>query len=131
MSTKYKFKNTVGSYFISFAVVEWVDVFTRKGVDVFTRKEYKDLLVTNLKYCQQVKGLELFAWCIMSNHVHLIARAKEGFLLQDIIRDFKKYTSKLLIKTIQANRQEGRKDWMIAIFSKSGKQNSANQDYQF
>jgi putative transposase len=123
MSTKYKFKNTVGCYFISFAVVEWVDVFTRK--------EYKDLLVTNLKYCQQEKGLELFAWCIMSNHVHLIARAKEGFLLQDIIRDFKKYTSKLLIKTIQANRQESRKDWMIGIFSKSGKQNSANQDYQF
>jgi len=123
MSTKYKFKNTAGCYFISFAVVEWVDVFTRK--------EYKDLLVTNLKYCQQEKGLELFAWCIMTNHVHLIARAKEGFLLQDIIRDFKKYTSKLMIKTIQANHHESRKDWMLAIFSKAGKQHNANQDYQF
>ncbi len=123
MSTKYKFKNTAGCYFISFAVVEWADVFTRK--------EYKDLLVTNLKYCQQEKGLELFAWCIMINHVHLIARAKEGLLLQDIIRDFKKYTNKLMIKTIQTNYHESRKDWMLAIFSKAGKQNNANQDYQF
>jgi putative transposase len=74
----------------------------------------------------------------MTNHVHLIARAKEGFLLQDIIRDFKKYTSKLMIKTIQANHFESRKEClpvrqtgMLAIFSKAGKQNNANQDYQF
>lgn len=123
MSIKYKFKNPDGCYFISFAVVEWIDVFTRK--------EYKELLVKNLEYCQRNKGLELFAWCIMSNHVHLIARAKEGILLQDIIRDFKKYTSKLMVKAIEANQHESRKDWMLDIFSKAGQQNKANQDFQF
>ncbi len=89
-------------------------------------RSIKILLVTNLKYCQQEKGLELFACCIMSNHVHLIARAKEGFLLQEIIRDFKKYTRKLLIKTIQANRQESRKEWILAIFFKIGKTKQCN-----
>jgi len=123
VSTKYKFKNKDGCYFISFAVVEWVDVFTRK--------EYKDLLVNNLRYCQKEKGLELFAWCIMSNHVHLIARAKEGFLLQDILRDFKKFTSKLLLKTIIENKHESRREWMLEIFSRLGSQNNANKEYQF
>jgi len=83
MSTKYKFHNPEGIYFVSFAVQGWVDVFTRN--------EYKNILVENLEYCQKNKGLEIYAWCIMSNHVHLIAGAKEGFLLQDIIRDFKKF----------------------------------------
>ena len=89
MSTKYKFKNSEGCYFISFSTVEWIDVFTRK--------DYKNILVENLRYCQQEKGLELYVWCIMTNHVHLIARAKEGYLLQDIIRDFKKHTIKVMI----------------------------------
>ncbi len=123
MSTKYKFKNSEGCYFISFATVEWVDVFTRK--------EYKNIIVENLKYCQNEKGLEIFAWCIMTNHVHLIARAKTGFLLQDIIRDFKKHTSKLMIKTISNNVHESRREWMLDIFNQAGKANSGNKDYQF
>ena len=63
MSTKYKCKNIDGCYFVSFATVGWVDVFTRR--------DYKNVLVENLKYCQREKGLEIFAWCIMSNHIHL------------------------------------------------------------
>ena len=123
MSRKYKFTNPSGCYFMSFAVVEWVDVFTRK--------EYKNILIDNLKYCQVNKGLELYAWVIMSNHVHLIARAKEGFLLQDSIRDFKKYTSNVLIKTISENQRESRRDWMLNIFREAGKQNSNNETNQF
>jgi REP element-mobilizing transposase RayT len=123
MSTKYKCKNIDGCYFVSFATVGWVDVFTRK--------EYKNVLVENLKYCQREKGLEIFAWCIMSNHVHLIARAAEGFLLHNILRDYKKHTSKVMIKAITENKHESRKDWMLSIFSKAGKANSGNEKNQF
>jgi REP element-mobilizing transposase RayT len=45
-----------------------------------------------LKYCQENKGLEIFGWCLMSSHIHLIIRAKEGYNLSDILRDFKKFT---------------------------------------
>jgi len=55
MSRNYKFHNPDGVYFISFAVVEWLDVFTRK--------EYKTILTNSLRYCQQNKGMEIFAWC--------------------------------------------------------------------
>jgi hypothetical protein len=48
MSCNYKFYNPTGVYFVSFAVVEWIDVFTRK--------EYKDILLDSLRYCQLEKG---------------------------------------------------------------------------
>ncbi len=54
MSRNHKFSNPEGVYFIGFAVVEWLDIFARN--------EYKNLLVDSLRYCQQKKGKEIFAW---------------------------------------------------------------------
>lgn len=108
MSRKYKFHNPEGVYFVSFAIQGWVDVFTRN--------EYKNILVESLDYCIKNKGLEIFAWCIMTNHVHLIIRAIGENLLQDILRDYKKFTSKALIKEIQENPQESRKEWLLNQF---------------
>jgi len=108
VSRRYKFHNPDGVYFVSFATMGWVDVFTRN--------EYKNLLVENLKYCQEYKGLELFAWCIMTNHVHLVIRAKEGADLSGILRDFKKFTSKAIKTAITENIQESRKEWLLKQF---------------
>ncbi|MBS2099482.1 REP-associated tyrosine transposase [Carboxylicivirga linearis] len=108
MSRKYKFHNPDGIYFITFAVQNWVDVFTRNS--------YKNILIDNLTYCQKNKGLELFAWCIMTNHVHFIAGSKEGFLLQNILRDYKKFTSKAVISAIRENIRESRKEWLLKHF---------------
>jgi len=77
----YKIRNQQGLHFITFAVVEWVDVFTRQ--------QYRDILIESLEYCIKHKGLNLHAWVIMSNHVHFIMSAKEEFMLSDILRDFK------------------------------------------
>jgi REP element-mobilizing transposase RayT len=52
----------------------------------------------------------------MTNHVHLIARAEEGHLLSDILRDFKKFTSKAVLKAIMENQRESRKEWLIKQF---------------
>jgi putative transposase len=123
MSRAYKFRSPDGLYFISFATVGWIDVFTRR--------EYKELLVESIEYCQNNKGLGLYAWCIMSNHVHMIVKAKEGYVLPDIIRDFKKFTSKRITKAIEDNIQESRKEWMLAIFKNAGVYNSNNKEYQF
>lgn len=92
MSRKYKFHNPEGLYFVSFATVHWIDVFTRRI--------YQDILLESLKYCQGNKGMELFVWCIMTNHVHLIFRAEEGQKPQAIMRDRKKYTSSRIIKAV-------------------------------
>lgn len=123
MSKAYKIHNKDGVYFISFATVGWVDVFTRK--------EYKNIIVDSLRYCQKQKGLVLHAWCIMTNHVHLIISAKEGFALADILRDMKKFTSKQIVKAIAENPYESWKDWMLEMFRKAGNINSNNKFYQF
>lgn len=48
----------------------------------------------------------------MSNHFHLIVKAKNENL-QDIIRDFKKFTVKKIYKAIQENPKESRKAWLL------------------
>ena len=123
MSRAYKFHKPDGLYFITYATVAWVDVFTRR--------DYKDIVVESLKFCQKEKGLLLFAWVIMSNHVHLIAEAAEGSKLQDIIRDLKKYTSKQILKAIAEHQGESRKEWMLRMFREAGASNSNNKEYHF
>ena len=105
MSTQYRYENPKGLYFVTQTVQHWIDIFTRR--------EYKDIIVESLDFCQKEKGLEIFAWVIMTNHLHLIIKAKEGFLLENIIRDFKKFTSKAIIKLILENPQESRKEWLL------------------
>ena len=87
MSRKYKFKENDKLYFISLAVIEWIDLFIRK--------EYKDVVVNSLKYCIKKKNLELYAWCIMTSHVHLII-GSSGNPLENIMRDLKRHTSEQL-----------------------------------
>ena len=118
----YKITDQGATYFVSFAVVAWVDVFSRK--------EYRDILIESLQYCQAQKGLMIYAWCIMSNHVHLIISAKQNNV-SDVLGHFKKYTSKQIIKAIINHPAESRKEWMINIFKASGNENSRNIDYQF
>ncbi|MEI9945513.1 MAG: transposase [Chitinophagaceae bacterium] len=118
----YKIRNQAAVYFITFAVVEWADVFTRK--------EYRDIVLESIKHCQEKKGLLLHAWCIMSNHLHLIISARDNNL-SDLLRDFKKFTSKQVIKAIAENKQESRREWLLSIFKKAGEENSRNTTYQF
>lgn len=118
----YKIRDKEGIHFVTFAVVDWVDVFTRK--------DYRDILLDSLRHCQQEKGLVLHSWCLMSNHVHLVVSAKEHNS-SDILRDFKKYTSKQIIKAITEHPSESRREWMLEIFKKAGEANSRNTHYQF
>ena len=122
MSVKYKFKDQAGLYFVSFSVVFWLDVFIRN--------EYKNILLDSLTYCQREKGLEIYAWCIMTSHVHLIIGTR-GNKMQDILRDFKGYTSKALRKAIFESSNESRKDWLLWMMKKAGGKNSNNSGFQF
>jgi REP element-mobilizing transposase RayT len=98
MSEKYKMYSPDKPYFITFTVVEWIDVFSKK--------EYVAILIDSLKYCQHQKGLVLFGYCIMPTHVHLIACANDTSSLSDILRDLKKYTSKAIVHEIQINNDK-------------------------
>lgn len=104
MSRNYKFHNQDYPYFVTFSIVRWIDVLTRR--------EYKDIIVDSLNYCIEKKGLKLFAWVIMSNHVHLII-GTTGKPMENIWRDIKRHTSKALTTAISYNTQESRREWML------------------
>ena len=123
MASRYKIKDQYESYFLTFTVVGWVDIFTRQ--------ECKDIVIDSLKYCQSHKGLILNAFVIMPSHIHLIARcksSKEG--LSSIIRDFKKYTSKQLLNFLLKSNKESRRKWLKVVFTYHAKYNSNNSKYQ-
>ncbi len=123
MSRKYKVRDRQQLYFITISVVQWIDVFTRT--------EYKDILIDSLKFCQKEKGLVIYAWCIMTNHLHLIISQKDETHLENIIRDFKKYTSVHIVRAIENNHIESRKKWLLWMFSKLAKQSSKHLKYCF
>ena len=111
VSEKYKFNNKEGVYFISPTIVGWIDLFTRK--------EYCELVLDSLRYCQREKGLVIHAWCIMPSHMHLIVSSTSKNQLSDIMRDFKKFTSMHIISEINASN-ESRKEWLLREFETAG-----------
>lgn len=123
MSRNYKFHNPEGVYFVSFAVVQWIDVFTRN--------EYKDILIDSLHFSQKEKGLDIFAWCIMTNHVHLIFRSVSNQKPHQLLGEFKRFTSKAIIQAIKDNPRESRKEWLLEQFIKEGSKSSNVKKYQF
>lgn len=111
MSTGYKITESEGLYFLTFQIVGWVDLFSRKI--------YRDIAINSLAYCQKYKGLQIFAYVIMSNHIHLLARSETGDL-SGVIRDFKNYTSKKFLEVLE-DKCESRSDWLKVVFEYHGK----------
>lgn len=109
-------------YFLTLTVIDWIDIFTRKN--------HKLKIIESLKYCQKNKGLELYAYCLMPSHLHMIASGKGDVSLSDILRDFKKYTSKEIVRLIQ-EEPESRRNWLLNRFGYAGKINSKIKNYQF
>ena len=84
-------------YFVTLTVTNWIDVFTRRI--------YNDLIIENLTWCQQNKKLNIYAYVIMTNHIHLVANVTEGSL-GDVLRDFKTFTSKNYSKRLRIIRRK-------------------------
>ena len=118
---RYVIEDQHGIHFLTFTVVEWVDVFTRK--------EYKEIITEALNYCIREKGLQCYAWVLMSNHMHLLASAISPNRLSDFIRDFKKFTSKKIVKVIQ-EVPESRRDWLLHKFEFAAHNTGRAENYK-
>ena len=123
MSRNYKFHNPEGLYFVSFAVVNWLDVFTRN--------DYKEIVLDSLRFSQKEKGMEIFAWCVMTNHVHLVFRSIKGIKPELLLGDFKRFTSNAIVMAIKNNLRESRKEFLLAEFSNAASKSSNVKHYQF
>lgn len=121
MKEGYIIRDQSKSHFITATVIDWVDVFSRK--------EYRDCIIDSLDFCIKNKGMILYGYVIMTNHIHLIIQSEEG-KLSDLIRDFKKFTAKTILNKIE-NGVESRADWMLKRFEFACKSHTRNEKYQF
>ena len=85
------------------------------GLMYLPRSVYVDILLDSIRFCQQNKGLEIYGWVIMTNHIHMIVRSKSG-TLSETIRDFKKFSAKKIVDAIDQNPRESRKTWLLWLF---------------
>jgi REP element-mobilizing transposase RayT len=99
--------NRQACYFISFDTVDWVDVFIRPV--------YKQVIVHTLNHFIESKGLRVHAWCLMSNHLHLIAQSEDGFDIADIENEYRVFTSLKILEALDAEPAI-RKEWMLERF---------------
>ena len=119
----YKIRNQNAAHYITFAVVEWVDVFTRQ--------QYCDLFLDKIRLAQSESGLLVHSWVLMSNHFHGILSAHEGFELSKILGELKRSSSIEIMKAVEKNDTESRQVWMLEIFDRAGSANSRNSKRQF
>jgi putative transposase len=122
LTRAYQIHNQEAIYFLTFRVVNWADIFSRQ--------KYRDIIIESLLFYQKNRGLLIFAYVIMTNHVHVIWKASDNNL-SDLIRDFKKYTAKLIINDLKGNYRESRREWLLALFRNQGTYNSRNREFQF
>lgn len=113
--------NTDATYFLTFTVVGWIDIFTRS--------RYSDVIMDSFEYCIKNKGLDVFAYVVMPSHVHTVARNLDASL-SGIIRDFKSHTAKTILEMIENEPGESRKEWLLHMF-KYAKFHKQNKQYQF
>lgn len=109
MGFKYQIYDQSKAYYLTLTVVRWIDIFTRQT--------YKDIMIDSLKYCQKNKGLIVYAYVIMSNHMHMAVSA-ENNNLSDVIRNFKQFTSKHILFMVR--RWEFTQNKVFLLFNKFG-----------
>ena len=120
MPTGYQIKDQSAAYYLTVQVVNWINIFTRK--------EYKDILIERFRFCQNEKKLELYGYVVMTNHLHLIVRSGIDDL-SGTLRDFKKYTSKRIVEAID-NPQESRRKWILKLLEFEAKKRRKVSNYQ-
>jgi REP element-mobilizing transposase RayT len=120
MPTGYQIVEQSKLHYLTFRVVYWIDVFSRKS--------YRDLFLESLTYCRNHKSLEVYGYVIMTNHIHLLVRSAAGDL-SGAIRDLKKFTSKAIVEALGSNL-ESRREWILRLLAHAAKRQNKEGVYQ-
>jgi REP element-mobilizing transposase RayT len=120
MKEGYVIRDQDRPHFLTCTIIEWIDIFTRNT--------YRDSIIECFEFCIKNKGMILYSYVIMSNHLHFIVQSRDG-KLSDLIRDFKKFTAKKILEKIQTE-PESRKDWILERLAKATETHSRNKNFQ-
>jgi REP element-mobilizing transposase RayT len=98
-------------YFLTLNIVDKIDLFVRPA--------YKQVIADALNHFIRAQGLHLYSWCLMGSHLHLVLRTRDAAAPAYFERDFKRYTTPALLKTIEME-MDLRRDWMLQRFEGYG-----------
>jgi len=118
MRSRYKIVDPDEIYFLTCTIVEWIPAIV--GADAC------GIVIDALRFCRENKGLRIYAYVIMENHIHLIAEAPE---LNRTLQSFKRHTARELIQHCERTK----KAWLLnqfAYFKKAHKRASKHQVWQ-
>ncbi len=103
-----------------------------QAAHLFRREEMKQIVADSFAYMQAAHWLDLHAFVIMPNHVHLIVRCSPGHPVSDVVRDFKKHTSKRVIAIYKAEGNDQALAFLRQAVARPDKQTYAvwENDYQ-
>lgn len=88
--SRYKIFEPAAPHFVTFTVLEWQPLFTRPAT--------AEILLDALRFRQETRGLKIYAYVILENHMHAVLQADD---LSKEIHSFKTYTVGLLIKRLK------------------------------
>lgn len=77
-----------------------------KDLHIFISRPYFDILLNSLRYCCDNKGLHIYAYTILINHLHLVFWIEEGVIASSLLRDFKKFTANRLLVQLKLDRRK-------------------------
>lgn len=96
-------------HFLTLTVVGWTDVFIRQP--------YNEIIMENLNFCIERRNLELYAFCLMTNHLHMIVGSDPDTPFTETIKNFKSYSAKRILTFIEANWKESRREFLLKRFA--------------
>ncbi len=116
MRSRYGAHEPGAAHFITSTVVGWLPVFTKAS--------RCDVLVESLKFCREHKGLTIYGWVIMENHLHAIVAADD---LSRVMTDFKRHTARRLFEMLEGEKC----DWLLNQFAYLRARHKVESDHQF
>ncbi|MDO9578691.1 MAG: transposase [Candidatus Cloacimonadales bacterium] len=120
MRSRYKFIDSEKApYFLTFSVIE--------RIPVFTNSKYCDVIIENFEFYRKERGLQIFNYVIMDNHVHAIMFHENE--IGKVVQDFKKYTAKQILELLENDSRSWIK-YLMKFFKKPHKTKSTYQFWQ-
>jgi putative transposase len=86
----------------------------------FAHHQYASIVLDSLQWHREQERILLFAFVVMSTHLHWIGKPRDPFDISDVLESFASYTAHEILKVL---RREERDDWLAAFaaYAKPGK----------
>ncbi len=74
--------------------------------------KFEDIITGSLDYLVTDKRVIVYAFAIMSNHIHLIRQVEDRYALNDVQHSFMKYTAQMMLKELRNHHPD-----VLALFT--------------